>query len=338
MAELTPGSWNSVSVDQSDEPRLDLFLVQLSGLSRSQVQRLITEGHVKVNDLPPAKAGQKLIPGDRVQIFLPAPKPSGLSAQNIPLTILYQDSELAVIEKPAGLVVHPAAGHEDGTLVNALLHHLGDLSAGGGIGGELRPGIVHRIDKNTSGILLVTKTDAAHQNLSAQFKEHSITRRYRGLCWGKLTPSGEWNAPLARDPKERKRMAVVEGGRHAITRYRSLQNFGELLTSFEAELHTGRTHQVRVHFAAQGFALVGDIVYSPAYVAARQKKEKVLKALRAEAALLPLIEALEEKGRQFLHAAFLGFTHPVTGQRMEFSSELPADLAEIMLGLKAWKP
>lgn len=336
MGNLIPGSWSSVRVEDTAEPRLDVFLVSLTGLTRSQAQRLIEEGQVTVNGAPPAKAGQKLLSGDELKVFLPAPRASALVAQDIPLTILFQDSELAVIEKPAGLVVHPAAGHEDGTLVNALLHHLGDLSAGGGIGGELRPGIVHRIDKNTSGILLITKTDAAHLHLSAQFKEHSITRRYRGLCWGKLPASGEWNAPIARDPKERKRMAVVESGRRALTRFRSLKHYGELLSAFEAELHTGRTHQVRVHFAAQGYALLGDAVYAGAYPTARQKAEKGMKALRKEA-VFPLLQSLEERKRQFLHAAFLGFTHPATGKRMEFESELPPELAEIMLGLQACK-
>ncbi len=333
---LIPGSWSELQCAESGE-RLDVFITRLTELTRSQAQRLISEAHVQVNGAPPAKAGQKLEAGDIVRVFLPVAKASTVSAENIPLRILYQDEQLAVIEKPAGLVVHPSAGHEQGTLVNALLHHLGDLSAGGGIGGELRPGIVHRIDKNTSGILLVTKTDAAHLHLSAQFKEHSVTRRYRGLCWGKLPLKGEWNAPLARDPRERKRMAIVEGGRNAITLFKSLKHYGEYLTSFEAELRTGRTHQVRVHFAASNFPLVGDKIYSSAYRSARQKQQRGLRALQRQD-FFPLFQAIEEKGRQFLHAAHLGFTHPATGQRMEFDSELPNDLSEIMVALDAWKP
>jgi 23S rRNA pseudouridine1911/1915/1917 synthase len=234
-------------------------------------------------------------------------------------------------------VVHPAAGHDDGTLVNALLHHFPDLSTGSGIGGELRPGIVHRIDKNTSGILLVTKTDLAHQHLSQQFKEHSITRRYKGLCWGALPEKGEWNEAIARDPKERKRMALVPDGRRALTRYRRVSAYAGL-SLFEAELFTGRTHQIRVHFSAHGFPLAGDAVYSNATRAARRAKEDGSKSVAKRCpAAASSIEALAERGRQFLHAAHLGFTHPVSGQRLEFNSDLPADLKEIVLSLEPCK-
>lgn len=337
MASLKPGIKSDFTAEEDGE-RLDVFVTRLGEITRSHAQRLISEGHVKVNNLPPAKAGQKLESGDCVSVFLPSARASLENrAQDIPINILFQDEHVAVIEKPAGLVVHPSAGHEDGTLVNALLHHLGDLSSGGGIGGELRPGIVHRIDKNTSGILLVTKTDEAHHKLSAQFKDHSVTRRYRGLCWGRLPAQGEWNKPLARDPRERKRMAIVEGGRNAITRYRSMKHYGDYITAFEAELFTGRTHQVRVHFAAHNFPLMGDSIYSAAYRSARQKQQKGLRALQRQE-FFPLVQALEEKGRQFLHAAHLGFDHPATGQRMEFDSPLPPELAEIVLALDAWKP
>ncbi len=334
MTNLTPGAWNKTTVEDTDEPRLDVFVARNFEVSRTLAQRLILAKNVKANGIP-ARVSLKLLTGDTVEVFLPVPKPTSLSAENIPLHIYYQDSDLAVIEKPAGLVVHPSVGHSDGTLVNALLHHLGDLSSGGGIGGELRPGIVHRIDRNTSGVLLVTKTDRAHQGLSAQFKEHSITRRYRGLCWGKLPSLGEWSGPIGRDPKERKRMAIVENGRHAVTRYRLLQSYGSL-SAFEAELLTGRTHQVRVHFAAHGFPLVGDATYIGAYRAARMKREAGLKSLRRIGPkLVPILENLEEQGRQFLHAAMLGFTHPASGKRLEFASELPPELAEIMLSLTA---
>ncbi len=334
MSTLTPGAWNSIEVESGGE-RLDLFLARVSGLSRSQAQRLLEANNVTVNGTPPAKAGLLLETGDKLEIFLPLPRPSELTAQNIPLEILYQDDQLAVIEKPAGLVVHPAAGHSDGTLVNALLHHLGDLSSGSGVGGELRPGIVHRIDRWTSGVLLVTKTDHAHQNLSAQFKVHSITRRYIGICWGHLPEKGEWNAPIARDPKERKRMAIVEGGRKAVTRYRSVRHYGTLATQFEAELLTGRTHQVRVHFASQGYPLVGDTTYASLTRGGKQKRDLGMAAARKEGNF-PEIEALEQKGRQFLHAAHLAFDHPVTNERMEFSSKLPPDLEAVMLGFGKW--
>lgn len=335
MSSLNPGAWNKVDAGIGGE-RLDLFLVRATGLSRSQAQRLITDGHVLLNGAPPPKAGVLLEPGDEVEIFLPKPRPSGLAAQEIPLEILYQDEHLAVIEKPAGLVVHPAAGHADGTLVNALLHHLEGLSTGSGVGGELRPGIVHRIDRWTSGILLVTKTDLAHQHLSAQFKAHTITRRYVGLCWGRLPTEGEWDAPLARDPRERKRMAIVEGGRRAVTRYKAIRHFGSLATHFEAELLTGRTHQVRVHFAAHGYPLVGDSTYAFAYRPGRQKRDQGLAGAR-KADFYPELEALEEKGRQFLHAAHLAFDHPVSGKRLEFSSDLPPELQRLMLGFEKWK-
>lgn len=332
---LRKGEWNELPAGEGGE-RLDVFVARMAQVSRSQAQKLIDEGHVKLNGEPPRKAGLLLEPGDVASVFLPKPRPSGLAAQEIPLEIVFQDEHLAVIEKPAGLVVHPAAGHDDGTLVNALLHHLPDLSKGSGVGGELRPGIVHRIDRWTSGILLVTKTDEAHQALSAQFKAHTITRRYLGVCWGRLPTEGEWDAPLARDPKERKRMAIVEGGRRAVTRYKALEHFGSTATYFQAELLTGRTHQVRVHFAAHGYPLLGDETYGNISRPGKQKRDQGLAALR-KTELWPSVSALEEKGRQFLHAAHLAFDHPATGARLEFSSELPPELGAVVLGLREWK-
>lgn len=336
MGVLRPGEWNEAPAETEGE-RLDVAIARLfPELSRSRAQKLIDEGHVRL-DGGPAKANRKLISGEKIEVFLPAPKALGLKAQSIPIEVYYQDEHLAVIEKPAGLVVHPAAGHDDGTLVNALLHLFPDLSTGTGIGGELRPGIVHRIDKNTSGILLITKTDLAHHHLSAQFKEHSITRRYTGLCWGPLPEKGEWNESIARDPKERKRMALVPEGRRALTRYRRLAAYTGL-SLFEAELFTGRTHQIRVHFSAHGFPLAGDSVYANASRAPRKAKEDGTKSVgkKCQAAAAAL-DALAERGRQFLHAAHLGFTHPVSGKRLEFQSELPADLKEIVLSLEPCK-
>lgn len=337
-APLNAGAWNTHRA-AAEAPRLDTYLAQhYPELSRSRAQKLIDEGHVKVNE-GATKASQPVEAGDEISLFLPAPKPLGLRAEDIPLRILFQDDQLAVVEKPAGLVVHPAAGHEDGTLVNALLHHFPDLSTGGGIGGQLRPGIVHRIDRQTSGILLITKTDQAHQHLSAQFKEHSISRRYQGLCWGTLPEKGAWDLPIARDPKERKRMAIVPAGRRALTHYRRVALYGGAVSHFEAELFTGRTHQIRVHFSAAGFPLVGDSVYCASGRAARQAREAGRRKLgKVCAEAVPLVDALEENGRQFLHAAHLGFVHPVSGQTLVFDSEPPADLAEIMLRLKACSP
>jgi 23S rRNA pseudouridine1911/1915/1917 synthase len=332
MRALVPGQWTELALESPAAARLDSLLPRLyPELSRSQAQRLIVEGHVKVNGQA-AKASQKLEAGAQLAVYLPPPKSTELVPQAIPLEILYQDEHLAVIYKPAGLVVHPAAGHADGTLVNALLHHLGDLSSSGGVGGELRPGIVHRIDRNTSGVLLVTKTDAAHRALSQQFKEHSISRRYLGLCWGKLPAQGEWNEPIARDPKDRKRMALVPGGRRAVTRFRTLAHWGEAATLFEAELLTGRTHQIRVHFAAHGYPLAGDEVYGSAYRSGRQQREAGLKILRKRCPdLAASLDTLEAAGRQFLHAAHLGFTHPATGARLEFQRDLPEDLKKTVL-------
>lgn len=331
---LHPGAWTPHTVEDGEGERLDAYLARaFPEITRSRAQKLIDDAHVRRNG-GAAKANNRLANGDTLEIFLPAPKPLDLQAQEIPLEILYQDEHLAVIEKPAGLVVHPAAGHEDGTLVNALLHHFGDLSQGGGIGGELRPGIVHRIDRQTSGILLVTKTDLAHQHLSKQFKEHTITRRYKGLAFGALPASGEWNDPIARDPKERKRMAIVAVGRNARTRFRRLDSYAGPLALFEAELFTGRTHQIRVHFSSHGFPLAGDSVYVNSGRAARRAKEAAMQTLLKKApAAHGRLTALLEAGRQFLHAAHLGFVHPVSGASLTFESELPADLNDVVLSL-----
>lgn len=336
MATLKAGEWNRLTADQTGE-RLDVAVSRLAPeLSRSRVQKLVDEGYVKVAG-EPAKSNRKLEGGDAIEVFLPAPKSLDLKAESIPIHVYYQDEHLAVVEKPAGLVVHPAVGHSDGTLVNALLHHFPDLAKGTGIGGTIRPGIVHRIDKNTSGILLVTKNDAAHLDLSRQFKEHSITRRYLGLAWGELPEKGEWKEPIARDPKERKRMAIVPGGRNAITRFRRLDSFPGL-SLFEAELFTGRTHQIRVHFSSHGFPLAGDSVYGNSVRSAGRTREMGKNALVKRCPeSARLLASLQENGRQFLHAAHLGFVHPVSGAKLSFESDLPADLQKIVLSLNACK-
>lgn len=335
MAELRLGEWTS-TVCKEEAPRLDTFIVAaFPELSRSRAQKLIAEENVLLNGSP-TKSNAKLKAGDQVQVRLPAPRKIGLAPEEIPLEVLHDDPDIAVVDKPAGLVVHPGAGHEAGTLVNALLHRYGaELSVGRGIGGELRPGIVHRIDRNTSGILLITKTDAAHKNLSQQFKEHTITRKYRGLAWGVLQPSGTFAGPIARDPKERKRMAVVAEGRRALTHYTRLAVYLKAVTLFEAELFTGRTHQIRVHFSNAGNPLAGDSVYASVSRAARIKKEEALRILqhKCPAAAL-LLTNLQANGRQFLHAAELGFRHPTSGKEMRFTRALPPDLQEIVLELE----
>ena len=240
---------------------------------------------------------------------VPAPAPAHNEAQDIPLVIAFEDEHLLVVDKPAGLVVHPAAGNLDGTLVNALLHHCrGSLS---GIGGVARPGIVHRIDKDTSGLMVAAKTDRAHEGLARQFAAHSIERRYKAITGGVPAPAaGTVDAPLARSPQNRKKVAVLAGGKRAVTHYRTEQRLRDAAL-VECRLETGRTHQVRVHMASIGHALLGDPVYG-----------------RARGAARALLDTLGFR-RQALHAARLGFTHPITGESQAFDSPMPADMQEL---------
>lgn len=284
-----------LTVSETDAgARLDSFAAERTGLTRSAVQRLIESGCVLVRGKA-KKAGYAVRAGDEIAVTLPEPEPSELIPEDIPLDIVYQDADICVVNKPAGMVVHPAPGNLTGTLVNALLYHLTDLS---GIGGEIRPGIVHRIDKDTSGLLVVAKNDAAHTFLSEELKTHSVARTYLALCEGNLREdSGAVDAPIARHRTDRKKMAIVPGGREAITHWKVLERFGDK-TLLEVELETGRTHQIRVHMASINHPLVGDPVYG------RAKNE------------------LGFTG-QALHAAKLRLTHPHTGERMEFSAPLP---------------
>lgn len=276
--------------------RLDLFLAgEVPELTRSQIKRLVEGGFVVVNRRP-CRPSQPVRPGDRVELTVPPPQAVSLEPEDIPLKIVYQDEHLLVVDKPAGLTVHPAPGHPGGTLVNALLALVPDLK---GIGGELRPGIVHRLDKDTSGLLVVAKTHQAHLSLSQQIKDRRVKKGYLTLVTGRLKEQkGVIDAPIGRSPRDRKKMAVVEGGRAARTRYRVVRAVGEH-SLVEALLETGRTHQIRVHFASIGHPLVGDRVYGKGS---------------------PLLT------RQFLHAHLLGFAHPATDEWMEFTSPLPPDL------------
>jgi 23S rRNA pseudouridine1911/1915/1917 synthase len=297
--------------------RLDLFLAAgFSELSRSQLKRLIDEGQILLDGIP-AKAGTRLKGGEVLTVSIPAPSPAEALPEPIHLNIVYEDRHLIVIDKPAGMVVHPAPGHRGGTLVNALLHHCHDLS---GIGGELRPGIVHRLDKDTSGLLVATKDDETHRHLSLQFKAHSIRRRYFALVHG-LPPgeTGTVDRPIGRHPLHRQKMSsAARAGRHAITHWRVLRRFDrDRLTLLELRLETGRTHQIRVHLAEMNLPVVGD----PVYGAPGRLRDMADTALRA------LLQRLE---RQFLHARLLGFIHPATEEYMEFTSALPADLAGIV--------
>lgn len=297
--------------------RLDQFLAtHMEELSRAQVQRLIDEGQVWVDDAQ-VRPGFRLKGGERLKITLPDAVPVSLVPEDIPLTVLYEDSDLIVIDKPAGLVVHPAAGHATGTLVNALLYHCRDLS---GIGGELRPGIVHRLDKETSGVLVAAKSDVAHRGLAAQFKVHSVERRYIALVYGDVAQeSGTIDQAIGRHPVDRKKMSgKSRHGRRAVTRWEVLERFGnERLTLLELTLETGRTHQIRVHFSEQNLPLVGDPVYG------RRNRANGL----ADPALRAHVQRLK---RQFLHARVLGFEHPVTGEHLRFSSALPQELQDVL--------
>ncbi|MBQ7507369.1 MAG: RluA family pseudouridine synthase [Lachnospiraceae bacterium] len=284
------------------EERLDHYLSALfPEKSRSGLQKLIREGAVLVNDAPAKKTGQALHEGDLVDITFPDPAESIVLPEDIPLSILYEDDALLVVDKPKGMVVHPACGHFSGTLVNAVMYHCKDSLSG--INGELRPGIVHRIDKNTTGSLVVCKTDEAHRSLAEQLKEHTIKRRYVGLVTGVVKEdSGVIDLPIGRDRKNRKRMAVCPDGKEAVTEFTVLKRFPRT-TYMEFHLRTGRTHQIRVHMAAQGHPLFGDEVYGR-----------------------------EEKGLvgQTLHAETLGFLHPVTGAYMEFHAPLPAYFSRLL--------
>jgi 23S rRNA pseudouridine1911/1915/1917 synthase len=295
---------------QDDGPRLDRFLAEaLPDLSRSFVQKLIAAGQVMVNNELP-KASYSVQSGDLIVVRVPPPQPIDVQPEPIPLTIAYEDVDIVVVDKPAGMVVHPSHGHNSGTLVNALLAHCTELS---GIGGSLRPGIVHRLDKDTSGLLIVAKNDRAHRHLQRQFRTRQVTKTYLALVEGQLpAPSGVIDAPIGRDPKERKRMAVTPGGREALTEYRVLEYFAQH-TFVEARPATGRTHQIRIHFSSIGHPVAGDRIYG-------YRKQR-----------LPL-------KRHFLHAARIAFRLPSTGERLDLSSELPRDLASVLEKLRREQP
>ena len=304
--------------------RLDSYVAARLGLSRSRAAALLVAGDVLVDGRVPKKS-DPVSPGQRVEARIPAPAPTRAEAQDIPVEIVFQDAELAIVNKQPGLVVHPAPGHPDGTLVNALLHHVGDLS---GIGGTLRPGIVHRLDRDTSGLMVVAKTDRAHQALSAALKARRVKRVYLAALWGTLGERRmEVTRPIGRHPRDRIRMAVVPGGRYAVTRFSHLESWPErsgaaamtpAASLCEAELGTGRTHQIRVHAAAAGHPVVGDALYGAG------RERGFAGSQRGWAAALA-----RRTPRQFLHAHRLAFHHPVTGTAMTFAAPLPPDLAEV---------
>ena len=296
--------------------RLDRALADaVPTLSRERLKALIRSGAVETQGSPLRDPALKVKGGEAVRVAVPEPAPAHNQAQDIPLTIVFEDEHLLLVDKPAGLVVHPAAGNLDGTLVNALLHHCaGKLS---GIGGIARPGIVHRIDKDTSGLLVVAKTDVAHEGLAKQFAAHSIDRRYLAIVSGlPKAADGVVDAPLARSATNRKKIAIVEGnrGKRAVTHWRRLEPLRDAAL-VQCRLETGRTHQVRVHMASIGHPLIGD----PVYGRTGKTHGKLLKELGFH--------------RQALHAAELGFTHPVTKSRLSFSSPMPPDMQELFNAL-----
>ena len=294
--------------------RLDKALAEASGLSRARVQALIGAGAVEVAGKTATSPSAKAAPGTPFRIVVPTATEPEARAQDIPLAVAHEDEHLIVIDKPAGMVVHPAAGNAEGTLVNALLHHCaGQLS---GIGGVARPGIVHRIDKDTSGLLVVAKSDAAHEGLAAQFADHSVHRRYLAVCGGQPSPrEGTITGRIGRSDSNRKKMAVLGDkaarGKHAVTHYRVVRPLAHAAL-IECRLETGRTHQVRVHCASIGHALLGDPVYG--------SSPKPLKPLLARLGF----------ARQALHAAELGFMHPVLQKKVRFESVLPPDMQELI--------
>lgn len=305
-------------VEEGDDgQRLDTYIAGTTDLSRTRVGALLKEGHIRVDGVVPRKS-HKTVVGERVTVRVPAPVAVDVVAEDLPLDIVYQDRELAVINKAAGMVVHPAPGHPRGTLVNALLHHIGDLS---GIGGALRPGIVHRLDRDTSGLMVVAKSDLAHRSLSRDLKSRDVKRTYLAALWGTLPESPlVVDQPIGRDLKDRKKMAVVEDGRSAQTRFRHLEKW-RAASLVEVDLRTGRTHQIRVHSAHIGHPVVGDHVYG----ANRDKGVSGPAQMWAR-------ELGRRAGRQFLHAHRLAFVHPATGEAVSFEAPLPADLAEV----RAW--
>jgi len=298
-----------IITEDMDGTRLDLVLsAALEEFSRSFLQKLLESGKVWVNGTACMSKKQKATAGDHITLELPPAEKLAVEAEDIPLEIVYEDDDVLVVNKPAGMVVHPAPGNASGTLVNALMYHCGDhLSS---INGVIRPGIVHRIDKNTSGLLMVAKNDRAHASLSQQLSEHSITRRYRAIVYHNVKEEeGTVNQPIGRDPRNRLRNAVTDqNSRHAVTHYRVLERFGQF-TLIEAQLETGRTHQIRVHMAYIKHPLLGDELYGPA------KNKQGAK-------------------RQMLHAGVLGFVHPATGTYMEFTAPLPEDFEAVLMKLR----
>jgi 23S rRNA pseudouridine1911/1915/1917 synthase len=301
---------NLTFTSEEEGARLDRALAaRLPEHSRSFIARLIDEGRVTLDGKPAARASLRVAEGQNAEVDIPPPAATTAASQEMPLSILFEDGDLVVIDKPAGLVVHPAAGHADRTLVNALLFHIRDLS---GIGGQLRPGIVHRLDKDTSGVMVIAKNDEAHRKLSAAWATDAVRKEYVAVVYGTpQKPRGTIDAPIARDPRNRQRMAIVTGGRRAITDYELIEPLRHA-SVLRCILHTGRTHQIRVHLKSLGHPIIGDPVYSgPQWRGIPDKR---------------LQKAIVSFGRQALHAVSLQIPHPKTDTLMSFTAPVPEDM------------
>ena len=297
--------------------RIDVFLARrLPSLSRSQIQRLIKTGRVTAGDRP-MKTSAPVTAGLAIRVTVPAPEPAELVAESLPIDILHDDADIVVIDKPAGMVVHPAPGHARGTLVNALLHHVSGLS---GVGGKERPGIVHRLDRGTSGVMVIAKHDRAHRDLSRQFRDRTVVKEYTALVWGRLEAGRTLDQPIGRDPRDRRKMSSrARRGRTAVTTVRRAETIGGL-SLVQLVIGTGRTHQIRVHLSEAGHPVVGDALYG---------------GLRRR--LPPSLVSLGRLSRPFLHAARIEFDHPVDGRRLSFVAQLPDDLAKALATLRRTK-
>jgi 23S rRNA pseudouridine1911/1915/1917 synthase len=294
--------------------RTDVFLARrLPDLSRAEIQRLIKSGRVTMNGRP-AKASTPIVAGDTARLTVPPPEPAFPRPEALPLAVLHDDADLVVVDKPAGMVVHPAPGHPQGTLVNALLHHVGGLS---GVGGTSRPGIVHRLDRGTSGVMVVAKHDRAHRDLSRQFRERSVVKEYIALVWGRVTAGQTIDRPIGRDPRHRLKMSSrAPRGRAAVTTVVAAEPVGAL-SLLRLAIGTGRTHQIRVHLSEVGHPVAGDDLYG----GVRRR-------------LPPALAAVSQLDRPFLHAARLEFTHPTDGRRVSFQAPLAADLTKVLSALR----
>lgn len=307
----------SLTVEPGESGRLDRLVSDRLDLSRTRVQALLAEGRITLEGRP-ARKSDAVVPGMRIEVVVPPPAAVDIPAEDLPLDVVFEDEQLIVVNKGAGMVVHPAPGHRTGTLVNALLWHVRDLS---GVGGRMRPGIVHRLDRDTSGLLVVAKTDAAHHGLADALRKRRVRRIYLAAAWGHLSESPlTIDAPIARDRKDRKRMAVVPDGRPSVTRVRVRERW-ERADLLDVALRTGRTHQIRVHLAHIGHPVVADPIYGLGW-------ERGMGGASRTWAL----ELARRTPRLFLHAAELAFDHPVTGAHMRFQAALPPDLA----GVAAW--